>query len=176
MSVRRPACQDDGVPITVELARDPAAVDRILRSLPDWFGIEEAIAGYVTQAGEARDGSMSLLARVEGVADGDAVGVALVERHFPESAELTLIAVHAEHRGAGIGGRLVRAVEDALRRDGCRFLEVHTVGPSFEDPGYAATRAFYRRSGFAPMHEFDGLDWDGPTLIMIKALTGDAPI
>lgn len=142
---------------------DPSATERILRSLPSWFGIEEAVTDYVEQAAV-------LDSFVAEDAAGDVVGVALVQRHFPESAELALIAVHADHRGAGHGRRLVEAGETALRSEGCRFLEVHTVGPSYEDAGYADTRAFYRALGFAPVHEFTGLDWDGPTLVVMKAL------
>lgn len=147
----------------VQKRSDPQATERILRSLPSWFGIEEAIVGYVEKAAVLE----SFVAEDE---RGEVVGVALFERHFAESAELALIAVHAEHRGGGHGRAMVEAGERALRSDGCRFLEVHTVGPSFEDAGYAETREFYRSLGFVPMHEFEGLDWDGPTLILIKAL------
>ncbi|WP_439592401.1 GNAT family N-acetyltransferase [Microbacterium sp.] len=142
---------------------DPQATERILRSLPAWFGIEDAIVDYAAK-------STVLESYVSEDEHGDVVGVALFERHFPQSAELSLIAVHADHRGGGHGRKLVEAGEEALRRDGCQYLEVHTVGASFEDPGYAATRSFYLSLGFAPMHEFDGLDWDGPTLILIKRL------
>lgn len=135
----------------------------MLRTLPSWFGIEDAIRGYVRAASELD----SFLA----VRDGITIGIALIERHFPESAELSLIAVDAVHRASGIGGRLMDAVESALRTDGVRFLEVHTVGPSYDDAGYAATRAFYRGLGFTPIHEYDRLDWDGPTLVLIKQLT-----
>ncbi|MFT4217001.1 MAG: hypothetical protein QM619_07410 [Micropruina sp.] len=38
------------MPVTVERRRDPLAVERVLRTLPDWFGIEEAILGYVAKA------------------------------------------------------------------------------------------------------------------------------
>lgn len=151
--------------ISVEQRNDPAAVERILRSLPAWFGIESALNDYVTSAAT----STSFVA----VRAGEVVGVALSERHFAESAELTLLAVHADHRGGGAGRALVAAVETHVTHDGCRFLEVHTVGPSYDDANYAQTRAFYRAVGFTPMHEFDGLDWHGPTLILIKSL--DAP-
>lgn len=148
--------------IDIERRADPPAVDCILRSLPNWFGIEEAIKNYVEQA--------SVLDSYLAVESDQVVGVALVDRHFPESAELALIAVHPAHRGTGIGRQLVTTVEQSLRVDGCRFLEVHTVGPSYPDEGYAATRAFYVSAGFSPMHEFQNLDWEGPTLILIKSL------
>lgn len=148
--------------ISIDRLRDPAGVERLLRTLPAWFGIEEATANYVEKAARLE----SFVARHSGLT----VGVALVERHFRQSAELTLLAVHQDLRGQGIGRRLVSAVEEFLRADECEFLEVHTVGPSYEDDGYADTRAFYTAIGFAPVHEFDHLDWDGPTLLMIKSL------
>lgn len=37
-----------------------------------------------------------------------------------------------------------------LREDGCHLLSVHTVGPSFPHDDYAATREFYRSTGFPP--------------------------
>lgn len=146
----------------VERRADPVAVRRILEALPDWFGIPEAIDEYVRQA--------SLLESFLALDEGAVCGVALVKRHFPESAELALIAVDPGLRGSGIGRRLVQSVEDDLAAQGCRLLEVHTVGPSYEHDGYAETRAFYEALGFLPMHEFTGLDWDGPTLVLVKPL------
>ncbi|ALE07740.1 hypothetical protein AL755_10700 [Arthrobacter sp. ERGS1:01] len=148
----------------IQQRQDPGAVDRILRSLPEWFGVEEAIEGYVASASRHE----SFLA----VVDDTTVGVALVMRHFKESAELILIAVDAQHRGDGIGGALLDALESSLIVDECQLLQVHTVGPSFEDAAYAQTRAFYRNAGFVPVLEIDGIDWDGPTLVLVKPLGG----
>ncbi|AXH94793.1 N-acetyltransferase [Ornithinimicrobium avium] len=69
-----------------------------------------------------------------------------------------------------VGVALVDALEEDLRADGAQVLQVKTVGASFEDEGYAATRAFYEARGFLPLQEVDGLDWDGPTLVMVKPL------
>lgn len=147
---------------TITRGQDPVATRRILTALPDWFGIPEANEHYVRAAAE-KD---SYLARV-----GDAtVGVALVDRHFSETAEIHLIAVAPEHHGSGIGSALVAALEADVRSDGARLLEVKTVGSSYEDAGYAATRAFYQARGFLPLEEIDNLDWDGPTLILVKPL------
>ena len=148
--------------ITVTRGNDPGAVRRILGSLPDWFGIPEANEHYV-RAGARLPGYLAST-------DGEVVGVALVERHFPESAEIHLIAVSPEHHGRGVGTALVRAAEEDLLADGAQVLQVKTVGPSFEDEGYAATRAFYAARGFVPLQEHDGLDWDGPTLVLVRFL------
>ncbi|WP_051388992.1 GNAT family N-acetyltransferase [Arthrobacter sp. 35W] len=148
--------------VEVQRRRDPDAVDQVLKSLPEWFGIDDAIAGYVASV-VRRDCFLAVL-------DGDVVGVALVERHFPESAELALIAVGAGHRGSGVGAALVHAVSETLRAEGCSLLQVHTVGSSFENAAYEQTRAFYRRMGFLPLQEFDRIDWDGPTLVLVMQL------
>jgi len=154
------------VPVTdvrIERRHDPAAIERLLRELPDWFGIEEAILGYAADAER-----LSSYLALDG--DGEVIGVCLVQRHFAESAELHLIAVSPGHHGSGVGSAMVAAVEGDLRPDGARILQVHTVGPSREDVHYARTRAFYRARGFLPLQEFDRIDWDGPTLVLVKPL------
>lgn len=151
---------------TILRRSDPSGVDRVLRSLPDYFGIEEAIVDYVEKA--------KTLDSYIAIDEKDlTIGVALIDRHFEASAELALIAAHADQRSSGVGRALVQMAEQNLREDGCQYLEVHTVGPSFDHAGYASTRGFYTAVGFSPMHEFEGLDWDGPTLIMIKSLFSD---
>lgn len=146
---------------------DPQAVRRILQGLPDWFGDPAAVDNYIADASDDR--FTSLLAR-----EGDnTVGVALLDRHFPASAELHLIAVSSPARGRGIGRSLIGHACEALARSGCQFLTVHTVGPSCDHDGYAQTRAFYRTLGFLPLEEHHGLDWPGPTLILVRPL-GDA--
>ncbi|MGO4453888.1 GNAT family N-acetyltransferase [Arthrobacter sp. RAF14] len=144
--------------------RDPAAVRRVLESLPEWFGDPEAITEYV---GTASDESYQSFC-VE--RDHEVVGIALVRRHFPEAAELHLIAVSPEARRQGAGRRLVEQVSRTLSADGCLMLTVHTVGPSFPHEPYAQTRAFYQRLGFIPLEEHKDLDWSGPTLILARMI------
>ncbi len=147
----------------IERRHDPAAVEGILRLLPEWFGIDDAIAGYVRNASTFP----SYLA-VD--TDGVVIGIALLERHFPLSAEIHLLAVHPDEHRNGVGRALVGAIEGDLRADGARMLQVHTVGPSYPDEAYAKTREFYQGIGFVPLQEFDEIDWHGPTLVLVKAL------
>ena len=71
----------------------------------------------------------------------------------------------------GVGSALVDSYEQSLRDSGAALMQVKTVGASFDDAGYAATRAFYSARGFLPLQEIRDLDWDGPTLIMVKVLS-----
>ena len=141
---------------------DPAAVESVLASVPEWFGIPEANAQYVADAARLP----SYLA-VEG---DEVLGVALVAQHVPESRELHLLAVRRDRHRQGIGRLLVEAVVADLRQAGVKLLEVHTVGPSYEDEGYARTRAFYVAVGFVPLTELQRIDWSGPTLILVRPL------
>lgn len=142
--------------------RDPEAVRRIIGTLPSWFGIPAANEHYVEAATEKH----SLLARTA----EETIGVLIGDRHFVETGEIHFIAVDAAVRGLGVGSALVDSYEHSLRGSGAAFMQVKTVGASFDDAGYAATRSFYSAKGFLPLEEIHNLDWDGPTLVMVKAL------
>lgn len=137
----------------------------LIDRLPGWFGIREANSAYVQSA-----------LRLPGFAawaNGEAVGVLLYRRQFPESAEIHLMAVDPSWHRRGIGSALVDSVSAALSADGCQVVQVKTLGPSHSDTGYAATRAFYRGVGFLPLEEIPDL-WPGnPCLIMVRPLSSD---
>lgn len=142
----------------------PQVVDRLLRSLPGWFGIESSIIEYVDAAQEMP----TYLARPRG--ERRPVGVLLAARHFPVSAEIHLMAVDPSVHRRGVGAALVRALERDLAADHVRLLQVKTLGPSHPDPGYRQTRLFYDAMGFAPLEEIVGLWPDNPCLVMVKVL------
>jgi GNAT superfamily N-acetyltransferase len=150
--------------MSLEVVRrhDPGAVGEILASVPEWFGIPEANASYVEDS--------RALASYLAVDGDEVVGVALLSEHFERARELHLIAVRRDRHRQGVGRALLEAVEDDLRAAGVSLLEVHTVGPSREDQGYARTREFYLAQGFVAMNELQRIDWDGPTLILVKSL------
>ena len=140
-----------------------AEVERILRALPEWFGIEAATQGYIDSA-QTKE---TLLATV----DGTAVGFLMIERHFPESAEIYCIAVLPDYHAKGVGKLMLEDAEAHLKADGVRFLQVKTVGPERECPQYAKTRAFYQAVGFEPLEIFPTLwDPDTPCLLLLKTL------
>ncbi|NLT56801.1 MAG: GNAT family N-acetyltransferase [Actinomycetales bacterium] len=147
--------------------QDPATVERLLRSLPEWFGIESSVAEYV----EAARRLQTVLAWPGG-GDGltTPIGVLLLERHFPVSAEIHVMAVDRAWHRRGVGTALVGEAERVLREQGVLLLGVKTLGPSDPDPGYAATRRFYEAVGFLPVEELRGVWPDDPCLVMVKPL------
>lgn len=144
-------------------APDPDTAERLLRLLPQWFGIESAVVEYVVDA-------RTLPTYLATVDDAPPVGLMLVRRHFPGAAEVQLIAVHPDRHREGVGRRLLAAAENDLAADGVRLLQVKTLGPSRADQGYERTRRFYLGTGFLPVEEFADL-WPGnPCLLMVKPL------
>lgn len=147
-----------------ELRREDAdACERIVRALPDWFGIEEGIAearGYL-------DSQEGLVAEE----DGQVVGFLTFASEFPESAEITWMAVAPNAHRRGVGRRLVDALVRALDARGCELLLVKTLADTHPSPEYAATRAFYRAMGFRPLTMLPDL-WDpaNPCLLMVRTI------
>lgn len=150
----------------------PETVDRLLRSLPDWFGIESAVAGYVGKAHELPT-YLAWPARESSVPGpvSQPVGVLLASRHFPASAEIYLMAVEPSMHRRGIGRALVEALEADLIADSVELLQVKTLGPSLPNASYDRTRQFYSHLRFRPLEEIHDL-WPGnPCLIMVKILS-----
>jgi GNAT superfamily N-acetyltransferase len=135
----------------------------VLRALPQWFGMETGVLNYIHKAGELP----SFVAH----SGGNPVGIALIERHFERSAELSLIGVLPARHRMGVGRALLATIEPWLREQGVRFLQVKTLSARSADANYARTRAFYVGMGFVPLEEFPTL-WNeqNPCLILVKSI------
>ena len=138
--------------------------EAILRSLPMWFGIESAIVEYVTNIEK-----LPTFLAID--RDEQAIGFMTVKRHTPESAELYVLAVRETWHRRGVGEALLKTIEDWLRQEHVRFLQVKTLAPIANYEPYDRTRRFYQSMGFVPLEVFPTL-WDprNPCLQMIKAL------
>jgi GNAT superfamily N-acetyltransferase len=150
--------------LTIETGRQwPEAVARLLRGLPEWFGIEQANRDFVESA--------RVLPSTAAVVDGEIVGVALVRRHNPLSAELDLLAVQRDFHRRGIGGQIVDRIVADLRAEGVKLLQVKTFGPSGSSAEYERTRRFYEAVGFVPLEERTDIWGPGnPCLILVRPL------
>ncbi|MGV8839058.1 MAG: GNAT family N-acetyltransferase [Bauldia sp.] len=111
--------------------------ERILKTLPQWFGRPEATASYVEAAGR-----LPMIAAANGNA---VIGFMTLIRRSPDACEIAVMAVEPAHRRRGVGRLLVSEAVADCRAEGIRTLLVQTLGPSHPDRHYAETRAFYRR-------------------------------
>jgi GNAT superfamily N-acetyltransferase len=84
--------------------------------------------------------------------DGEVVGMCqlIVFRHLQAHgglcAEVESVHVHPEHRGAGVGGALLREVVERARALGCYRVQLTS------NTGRPDAHRFYERLGFEPTH------------------------
>lgn len=141
---------------------DQAICERILRALPNWFGIESSLVQYVQDIREYP----TWLAQM----DDQVTGFITLREHNPRAAEIHVIAVHPDHHRRGIGRQMVEFARTHLRGRGFEFLQVKTLGPSRPDASYEKTRQFYEAMDFVPLEEFPK-HWPGnPCLLMVSKL------
>ena len=143
---------------------DAAACDAIVASLPAWFANEEGIR---EAAGLVRT-SPGYVAEI----DGEVRAFLTHARRTATIEEVTWIAVHADHRGTGMGTALLDELARTLPSEGRRMLVVKTLSDRV-DPGseYAATRAFYLAQGFEPAAELDIWGPENPAQLLVKRLS-----
>lgn len=150
------------------MAADEADLcESILRSLPDWFGIEESIIQYRCDL----DHMETFVADLE----GRVVGFLAINQHNAHTAEIHVMGVRQEFHRRGIGLALVEQAEKVLRHRGIEYVEVKTLGPSRRDTNYGRTRDFYAAIGFRPVEENNLWGDVNPCLIMIKHLACQPP-
>lgn len=137
--------------------------ERILRALPEWFGIESAIVEY---AKEARH-----LTFLHAIIGGREAGFLTLTFPTPISAEIHAMAVLKAFHRQGVGSALTRAAELEARKLGARSISVKTLGADHPSPEYRGTREFYLAQGFLPVRELPD-EWPSgnPCQLMRKLL------
>lgn len=133
----------------------------ILRLLPDWFGIEEAIADYVQQC--------KTCVVYGAFVDGKTAGFAALKIHNAFTAEIYVMGIKEEYHRKSIGKKLINRCEEYLKENSFEFLTVKTLSDKRDNEAYARTRLFYEAMGLKPLEVFPLL-WDesNPCLFMAK--------
>jgi ribosomal protein S18 acetylase RimI-like enzyme len=128
--------------------------ERILRALPDWFGLEVALQSYAAT-----------------IPTMQTFGFLSLKQHNPYSAEIYVMGVLPAFHHGGIGRALLENAERYAKSQRIEYLQVKTLGPSDDDANYASTRIFYSAMGFRPLEEFTQI-WDenNPCLVMVKRI------
>lgn len=135
--------------------------EAILRSVPQWFGIEEALVHYVSDTAVLPTFAIQSGERLE--------AFLTLRAHFPKAWEVHCMAVRAEARRQGHGRALMAHAEDWLVNQRVDVLQVKTVAQKKTSSPYDETRPFYYAMGFTPLEVFPEL-WapHNPCLQLVK--------
>jgi N-acetylglutamate synthase-like GNAT family acetyltransferase len=152
------------------LPSDAEACDVVLASLPYFFGdpdgIEACARAVRTQRGWVAEDA------------GEIVAFVTIEAIFPETVEITWLAVRDGRRRGGHGRALVEVVVEDAAQNGAQLVVVETLGPSVAESnvvdGYAGTRAFYARLGFLPVKEVQLRDWNDDFAILLARVVTES--
>ena len=131
--------------LKLEGSRERSEVcERVLRKLPEWFGIEQAVVDYINDVKSME----TWVAK----ANDETIGFVSLKAHGETSAEIYVMGVLKEHHRSGVGRALVEKAEDSLARQGFRFLQVKTLSPARPCREYDQTRNFYLKMGFVVVY------------------------
>jgi len=135
--------------------------EAILRSVPQWFGIEEALVHYVSDTAAMPTFAIPSGERLE--------AFVTLREHFPRAWEVHCMAVRADVRRKGHGRALMTHAENWLVQRGVDVLQVKTVAQKKTPSAYDETRPFYFAMGFTPLEIFPEL-WapQNPCLQLVK--------
>lgn len=93
--------------------------EKILRSLPEWFGIESAILDYIKDVQQM----LMLVAK----SDSEVIGFLALNHHNKYTAEIHVMGVLSQFHRKKVGQQLVAEAEAHLRAKGYQFLTVKTL-------------------------------------------------
>jgi GNAT superfamily N-acetyltransferase len=143
---------------------EPLACERVLRSLPGWFGIEASLHGHV--------GRLARQPTFVAESQGELIGFMSLQPGPDRVWALDCLAVEARWRGQGVGRQLQASAEHWLAAKGGRVMQVLTLAESHPCPAYAQTRAFYEAVGYVCGDDLaDGWSMHLPVVQMSKALS-----
>lgn len=88
----------------------------ILRSLPDWFGIESALVHYAAE--------IDVLPTFLALEAGNLIGFLSSKQHPSSSAEVYVMAVLQKAHRKGVGRTLISSSQEWLKSRGVQYLQV----------------------------------------------------
>ncbi|ADU32220.1 GNAT family N-acetyltransferase [Evansella cellulosilytica] len=148
----------------VSLDQDKSKItNNILRELPEWFGIEEAITNYVNGVNGTDFYALYDL--------NQPVGFISIKANNTFTSEIYAMGISKNYHGCGWGTKLLKVAEEHLVKNDVKFFMVKTLSDSHPDKNYQKTRRFYAKNGFIPLEEIKEI-WgeENPCLIMVKNL------
>lgn len=152
------------IEVLIEAEQKSIVCEKILRSLPQWFGIESAILDYIKDVQ-----TMPMLVAKD---DIEVIGFISLNEHNSKTAEIHVMGILEKYHRQKVGKTLVEKAESYLTSKKFEYFTVKTLSESRANEEYERTRRFYLAMGFAPLEEFKTL-WGehNPCLFLVKTLS-----
>lgn len=153
----------EGLSFTREIAENLKTdiCDKVLRTLPDWFGIEEAIVEYGQEVKQLDFIKVEYHHMV--------IGFCAYKVNYGINCDLYVLGIYHDFHRFGIGSKLIEYINNEVKKQEVKYLSVKTLSDTHVDSYYGKTRNFYIKNGFYPFEELPNL-WgeENPCLLMIK--------
>ncbi|CAM3592552.1 GNAT family N-acetyltransferase [Parendozoicomonas haliclonae] len=135
----------------------------ILRSVPEWFGREDALQKYIDD--------INTMPTYTAWDDKKLVGFFSVNHHSSTSVELHVLALHRDYHRKGMGTDFYQYIENDLKSKRFSFVQVKTLSPRANNSDYKKTYDFYIKQGFHLLEDSDYM-WgeETPCAQLIKCI------
>lgn len=141
---------------------DSEHIRTILQSLPDWFGIPEALEEYVRESQHHT--------RILCYEETQVIGFLVLKKTSPKAMELYVLGILPQYHRMGIGRMLMKQAEDIALSQGITYLHVKTLALQANNEAYLKTYAFYEACGFTPLEVLPLWDEHNPCQLLIKKI------
>ena len=137
--------------------------NKILRKLPEWFGIEKSLLEYVN--------TVSKYPFWAAFKNENCIGFISGKIHYYRTGDIYVCGIDPKYHRKGIGTLLYKEAEEYFIKNNCKYVIVKTLSEIDSDENYEKTRKFYKKVGFEELITLTEM-WDknNPCLIMIKKI------
>lgn len=136
---------------------------KVLRDLPEWFGIEESTKEYIEKVVE--------YPFIVAYVDNEAVGFYSLREENKDVLDMYVLGVLRKCHNKGVGTRLQEYVNDYARVKKYKYMMVITLAKKANNYEYSLTRKFYLKMGFNDFYQNDKIfDSFNPAQILIRSV------
>ncbi len=134
---------------------------KVLRDLPEWFGIEESTKEYIDKVVN--------YPFIAAYIKGEVAGFYSLREENKDTLDMYVLGVLKKYHNKGVGTKLQEYVNDYAKVKKYKYMMVITLAEKSNNYEYSLTRKFYLKMGFVDFYQNDDIfDSNNPAQILIK--------
>jgi GNAT superfamily N-acetyltransferase len=136
---------------------------KVLRDLPEWFGIEESTKEYIDKVIE--------YPFISAFINDNAVGFYSLREENIDILDMYVLGVLKEYHNKGVGTELQEYANSYAKINNYKHMMVITLAEKANNYEYSLTRKFYLKMGFTDFYQNEKIfDSYNPAQILIKSV------